>query len=746
MAKPAGVPPPAWRVPAPPYGVPAPPSRCPVRPPHAYTPRLPPPPPTSLSAYAPRMASPSDLARTAPAVAVRAAGADSPPPPPSSPPPPPSPPPGEAATAAGTPAVGGNTSVTAAASAAAHPAGGASATDDDGRQAGGAATTADDDPGGGGGPGADATVPARRAAPPASTTGTAPSAGSVATPRPDRDATPVVDAAADPLPGGAAAPSPDGAVSPAADRATSPATGGASPPAADTAAAPASHWASPPASDPATDVGPNGAAARVAAPSSPLPLSKEEHSPANDGASLPSSGDAPPPPDRAAPPANPPPLLPPLPDIPYGRPAAGTIKLSSWNINGFKARAKEVLAYVARERPDVLLLQETKLQRPHAPSRHFYLPVYHRAWAFSTAKAGYSGVAIFSLVPPLAVTRGFAATAGGRTDADHPAHGRLLTAEFADVYVVNTYVPNAGEGLVALPYRTGVWDADLAAHLHSLAARGKPVLWGGDLNVASAQVDVAGGIDSRKAAGSPGLTDAERSNFGALLGCTCVADTMDKDAQGGGVPGEGRVSAAATSTPSESNPPSPSGAGGVPAAPAAAGTTPNGGDAAAGIAGRGDAAGAFADAAAPAREVPDLAVGAQPLPSSPSVAAAASTDGPPGGTAVGAAADTPPPRLPAKRRRPAVADSAVVADPPRPTAPHRHCLVDTLRHLYGPVPAVYSFWSMRTAGREVNRGWRIDYWVASGSLLSRLEAAFVRTEVGTSDHCPVGVVLRGVTL
>lgn len=680
------------------------------------------------------MASPSDLAHTLPVV-EKAAVAGAPPPPPSSPPlPPPQPPspkPGETFSAAGAPGAAC-----------------AVATDNGGRQAGGAAA-ADHGRAGDGSLGADTAVAPRRATAAALTTGTAPSVDIVDFPRPDRDATQLLDAATAPLPGGAAAPSPNGPASPAADSAAPPAAPRAAPRAADKAADPASNGASPSATDRPADVAAIGAATGgVTISSAPL-LSKENPSSTNASASLLSDGDAPPPLDPAAPPADPPPPLPPLPVIPYGRPAAGTIKLSSWNINGFKARAKEVLAYVARERPDVLLLQETKLQRPHAPSRHFYLPAYHRAWSFSTAKAGYSGVAIFSLVAPLSVTRGFAATAGGRTDADHPAHGRLLTAEFADVYVVNTYVPNAGEGLVALPYRTGVWDADLAAHLHALAARGKPVLWGGDLNVAAAQVDVAGGIDGRKAAGSPGLTDAERSNFGALLGCTCVADALDGDAQGRGAPGGVRVSAAATAATSEGDPLAPSGAGGgTPAAPAAATATSNGGDVGAGMTGGGgDAAGAGADTASPAENVRDVPADAQPMPPSPSVAAAAYADKPPDEAAMEASADnTPPPRLPAKRRRPAVTGNVVVADPPPPTAPHRHCLVDTLRHLYGPVPAVYSFWSMRTAGREVNRGWRIDYWVASGTLLSRLEAAFVRAEVGTSDHCPVGVVLRGVRL
>ncbi|GAB0497254.1 hypothetical protein MMPV_008578 [Pyropia vietnamensis] len=687
------------------------------------------------------MAFPPDLGRE-PAAAGRAAGAGAPPPSSLLQPPPPTPPASNTATAVGIPAFEGHASVVAAGRVTAHPAVGAAASV--GRRC--AAATVHDDPADGGDGGTEMAAAPRQASASALMTRTVPLAGSVTTAHPDEDTPPPLGAAATPLAGGATAlSSPSGAASLAAARAAPRTTDRLTPPAADTAAPSAPDGAPPRAR--AGDVAANGSCTGFPAPSS-APLSREEPPPANDRASLPANGEIPSPSARTAPPADPPGSLPPPPVIAYGRPAAGTIKLSSWNINGFKARAKEVLSYVARERPDVLLLQETKLQRPHAPSRHFFLPTYHRAWAFSTAKAGYSGVAIFSLVPPLGVTRGFAATCDGRTDADHPAHGRLLTAEFADVYVVNTYVPNAGEGLVALPYRTSVWDADLAAHLHALAARGKPVLWGGDLNVAAAQVDVAGGIDVRKAGGSPGLTDAERSNFAALLGCTCVADKLERDVQGGEAPRSGCVGAVATATLSGSDPPPLSETKGeAPAAPAAGDAAADGGGATAGlIEDDGVLAGAVMDAAALARHAPDLPAGGEPLSSSPSVAATMSAHEPLDGSHVQAATGTPHPRLPAKRRRDVCTGSAVAPDPPPPSAPHRHCLIDTFRYLYGPVPAVYSFWSMRTAGREVNRGWRIDYWVASGSLVPRLEAAFVRAEVGTSDHCPVGVVLRGVTL
>lgn len=59
-----------------------------------------------------------------------------------------------------------------------------------------------------------------------------------------------------------------------------------------------------------------------------------------------------------------------------------------------------------------------------------------------------------------------------------------MTAEFPDFYLVNVYVPNAGEGLKRLDYRVGEWDAAFAAYAKGLEAKDKPVIVTGDLNVA----------------------------------------------------------------------------------------------------------------------------------------------------------------------------------------------------------------------------------------------------------------------
>ncbi len=64
---------------------------------------------------------------------------------------------------------------------------------------------------------------------------------------------------------------------------------------------------------------------------------------------------------------------------------------------------------------------------------------------------------------------------------------------------------------------------------------------------------------------------------------------------------------------------------------------------------------------------------------------------------------------------------------------------DTFRYLYPDLTGAYSWWSYRFNARKNNAGWRIDYYVISDSIKDKIKAAFIRSEVFGSDHCPVGL-------
>jgi len=67
--------------------------------------------------------------------------------------------------------------------------------------------------------------------------------------------------------------------------------------------------------------------------------------------------------------------------------------------------------------------------------------------------------------------------------------------------------------------------------------------------------------------------------------------------------------------------------------------------------------------------------------------------------------------------------------------------IDTFRHL-NKEPHHYSWWSYRANARNNNKGWRIDYCMASKPLEDHIERAFILPEAKHSDHCPIGVELK----
>ena len=178
------------------------------------------------------------------------------------------------------------------------------------------------------------------------------------------------------------------------------------------------------------------------------------------------------------------------------------MKLISWNVNGLRAvMRKNFGEFLRAEAPDILALQETKCTEadvvPNWPG--------YSAFFNSAEKKGYSGTAILSLIPPLAVSTGIGI-------AEHDKEGRVLTAEFESFYFVCVYVPNSQRELARLPYRQD-WDRVFLSYLKGLEER-KPVICCGDLNVAHEERDLARPKDNMR---NHGFTAEERSGFSALM-------------------------------------------------------------------------------------------------------------------------------------------------------------------------------------------------------------------------------------
>jgi exodeoxyribonuclease-3 len=209
------------------------------------------------------------------------------------------------------------------------------------------------------------------------------------------------------------------------------------------------------------------------------------------------------------------------------------VKIYSWNVNGLRAvlRKGDFQKFLAKHRPDVLCLQETKADRAQV---EIDLPDYEEYWN-SASKKGYSGTAIFTRTKPLAVTNGFSAAIARKfkfVDSerrDSADEGRVITAEFAKFFVVTVYTPNAKDDLSRLKLRHKHWDPAFLAHCKQLEKK-KPVIFCGDLNVAHTELDLA---NPKPNVGKKGFTEEERAGFQSFLDAGFV-DTFRIFTQGNG--------------------------------------------------------------------------------------------------------------------------------------------------------------------------------------------------------------------
>jgi len=195
------------------------------------------------------------------------------------------------------------------------------------------------------------------------------------------------------------------------------------------------------------------------------------------------------------------------------------MKLISWNVNGLRAvLRKNFLDFLEAEKPDILCLQETKCSPDDVEQ---LWPRHYTTYWNSAEKKGYSGTAIFTLTRPLQVEPHIGL-------AEHDREGRVLTAEFADFFLVNVYVPNSKRDLSRLAYRQQ-WDVDFLHYLKKLEKK-KPVIFCGDLNVAHAEIDLA---NPKANVHNHGFTPQERAGFDAMV-MAGFLDTFREFEKGGG--------------------------------------------------------------------------------------------------------------------------------------------------------------------------------------------------------------------
>ncbi|MDX2169636.1 MAG: exodeoxyribonuclease III, partial [Deltaproteobacteria bacterium] len=191
------------------------------------------------------------------------------------------------------------------------------------------------------------------------------------------------------------------------------------------------------------------------------------------------------------------------------------MRIATWNVNSLKARLEKVLWWLERARPDVLLLQETKLSDADAPHAAFAAAGYALA---HHGEGRWNGVAIASRSAPRDVISNFGtplrpARSDDAGDDEPLAEARMIAARCDGVRVVSVYAPN-GRSVGSPHYALKLlWFERLAAWLREASAPDEPLALGGDLNVAPEDADV---WDPRACHGGTHVSPPEREAVARL--------------------------------------------------------------------------------------------------------------------------------------------------------------------------------------------------------------------------------------
>ena len=180
------------------------------------------------------------------------------------------------------------------------------------------------------------------------------------------------------------------------------------------------------------------------------------------------------------------------------------MKIATWNVNSLKVRLPHVSDWLIQHQPDVLCLQELKLDQDQFPLSAFEMLGYRAVWS---GQKTYNGVAILSKEEAQNVHTGLPAL-------PNDPQRRVIAATIGGVRVVDVYCVN-GEavGSEKFAYKQQ-WFAALAEFIRSELAQYPELVLLGDFNIAPADLDV---YDPEKWRGKILCSAEERAWFQTLL-------------------------------------------------------------------------------------------------------------------------------------------------------------------------------------------------------------------------------------
>lgn len=152
------------------------------------------------------------------------------------------------------------------------------------------------------------------------------------------------------------------------------------------------------------------------------------------------------------------------------------MKIAAWNVNSLRVRLPQVLTWIEQASPDILALQELKMETAIFPQAAFQ---EKGLYAAANGQKTYNGVAIISRFPLSDIET-----------PDYDEQRRIIAATVNGIRVVNVYVPN-GEAVGSLKYQYKLkWLAYLKDYLKKQLKQYSKVVVLGDFNIAPHDEDV----------------------------------------------------------------------------------------------------------------------------------------------------------------------------------------------------------------------------------------------------------------
>ncbi|MGH7561536.1 MAG: exodeoxyribonuclease III, partial [Gemmatimonadales bacterium] len=151
------------------------------------------------------------------------------------------------------------------------------------------------------------------------------------------------------------------------------------------------------------------------------------------------------------------------------------MRIATWNVNGIRARQAQLAEWLARDRPDVVCLQELKAETAQIPEP-CKLEDY---WAYWHCLRGYSGVS-------LSIRKDLADREPAFSHPDFDMESRMVQLELGDLVIASVYVPNGGKDV---PAKMSFLER-LIAWSRRLHEEGRDLVLCGDMNIARSDMDV----------------------------------------------------------------------------------------------------------------------------------------------------------------------------------------------------------------------------------------------------------------